>query len=310
MPSPAGPLEWRPITTGGTSPAAREDHTWTVDGDRRIAYLFGGRTADGPSDELWAFDLESNIWTQLSAGGAVPAARFGHTATWVPEVGLVVWSGQGNDGFFADVNAYNPAENAWIELPSLGAAPDARYGSCASLGPDGELWISHGFTADGRFSDTRSYEFASGTWTDRTPLGEVPIERCLHDCFWSADRLILYGGQTNGVAALGDTWAYDVDSGEWTQGPETAAPPRQLYALAASTEHGTLVVGGGAADGGYLADTLTLDSGALELQPLDVSGPGARSGASLIVDGGRYLLFGGKDADGVLGDVWELGRST
>ena len=48
----------------------------------------------------------------------------------------------------------------------------ARYGTCAAVAPDGRLWISHGFTADGvRFSDTRAYDFATGAWTDETPDG-------------------------------------------------------------------------------------------------------------------------------------------
>jgi hypothetical protein len=188
--------------------------------------------------------------------------------------------------------------------------PEARYGSCAALGPDGELWISHGFTEDtGRFADTRSYDFATGTWTDRTPTGDVPVKRCLHDCFWSAGgRLILYGGQTTGVAALGDIWTFDPDAGAWEKGIEQAAPPRQLYALASNPRYGNLVFGGGTVDGGFLEDTWALDWGGPQLHALELTaGPSARAGATLIVDpAGRYLLFGGTNQDGLLGDVWEL----
>ena len=76
--------------------------------------------------------------------------------------------------FFDDIWAYDPAAEAWRELPSLGDVPPARYGSCASLGPDGRLWISHGFTDSGRFDDTRAYDFATGEWTDETPDGDLP----------------------------------------------------------------------------------------------------------------------------------------
>ena len=125
-------------------------------------------------------------------------------------MGLVIWSGQAGSTFFDDIWAYDPTTGAWRELPSLGDVPPARYGSCASLGPDGRLWISHGFTDTGRFDDTRAYDFATGEWTDETPEGDLPVQRCLHDCYWSSDdTLILYGGQTNGVPALGDIWTYD-----------------------------------------------------------------------------------------------------
>lgn len=309
-PSPVGWLELSHVSAG---PGAREDHTWTVSGDGTVGYLFGGRDADGASNELWAFDLQSDSWSQLTetVDTPIPAPRFGHTATWVPDVGLVIWSGEGDSGFFDDIWAWNTATGSWLKLDSMGATPTARYGSCASLGPDGQLWISHGFTADsGRFSDTRSYDFESGSWTDRTPSGLVPVERCLHDCFWSSNgQLILYGGQTTGVAALGDIWAYDPATGTWAEGGRPAAPARQLYAQAADG-NGATVFGGGSLDGGFLADMWMIDPQNLALGPTEVGpGPTARAGATLIRDPARsrLLLFGGTNADGALGDLWELG---
>ena len=302
---------WRERTDVAAGPSAREDHTWTVDGDGARAYLFGGRGADGASDELWSFDLATDTWNLLQPSGDRPAARFGHTGTWVPGVGLVIWSGQAGRAFFADAWAYDPAVNAWRELPALGDVPPARYGSCASLGPEGRLWTSHGFTDTGRFADTRAYDFATGEWTDMTPSGNVPVERCLHDCFWSAGRLVLYAGQTNGVPALGDIWAYDPASEAWSRGPEAAASPRQLYALAtvrAGDE--AWVFGGGSLDGDFLADTWRIDGAGLAISEAEpVTRPPARSGATLISDfetRGRLLLFGGVNADGHLSDVWEF----
>jgi galactose oxidase-like protein/Kelch motif protein len=310
--STAPPVAWRERVDVASGPSAREDHTWTVDGGGEVAYLFGGRASDGPSNELWVFDLMSDEWTQLQPSGEPPAARFGHTATWVPDVGLVVWSGQGRD-FFADIWAYDPLTDAWRELPSLGAVPQARYGSCASLGPDGRLWISHGFTQDdGRFSDTRAYDFATGEWTDMTPAGDVPVERCLHDCFWVPNqRLILYGGQTTGVRALGDIWEYSLADQMWQRGPANEAPPRQLYAFVTDGDDVAFVFGGGALDGGYLGDAWAIDTESLAITSRDFAGaPPGRSGATLILDeaGQRVLLFGGLNDEGLLGDLWELGE--
>jgi hypothetical protein len=302
--------EWSAVATSG-GPSARSDHTWTADGSGGSAYLFGGLASDGPSAELWRYDLTAGQWSELTSADPGPEPRFGHTATWVDGVGLVVWSGQGASGFFDDIWAFDPASGVWRQLPASGDVPAARYGSCAALGPDGRLWISHGFTADsGRFSDTRAYDFASGAWEDVTPQGDVPVKRCLHDCFWSEDgsKLILYGGQTTGVPALGDIWALDVGTAEWQARPASDAPARQLYALAA-LKGTALVFGGGALDHGYLSDTWTIDEQTLELRPLDVEiAPPPRSGASLIADAkrDRVLLFGGLGDEGQLEDLWEL----
>lgn len=309
----AVPSTWLERADVAGAPAARTDHTWTVDGAGSAAYLFGGRAGGGGSNELWRFDLATDEWTVLEPAGPAPAPRWGHTATWIDGFGLVVWSGQGDGGFFADIWAYDPAVGAWRELPALGSVPEARYGSCAALGPDGRLWISHGFTQDdGRFADTRAYDFVTGEWQDLTPSGRVPLERCLHDCWVSADgsQLVLYGGQTTGVPALGDAWAYDFATGDWTNSTDGAAPARNLYGLAPASD-GALLFGGGSIDRGYLEDAWLLDETTLAMTPVSLGdGPAARAGATLISDAARerVLLFGGEGDDGLLGDLWEVGR--
>ncbi|MEX2548212.1 MAG: hypothetical protein WD830_10550, partial [Chloroflexota bacterium] len=103
-------------------------------------------------------------------------------------------------------------------------------------------------------------------------------------------------------------WAYDIASGVWTRGPDPEAPARQLYGMAGVTD-GALVFGGGSLDGGYLNDAWMIDPATLALTPFEASGaPSPRSGATVINDAlrGRMLLFGGKNADGELADLWEL----
>lgn len=303
------PLAWRRLEVSG--PTAREDHTWTVADDGRTAFLFGGRDGATVLGDLWAYDLEADAWSQLSPG-AGPAARFGHEATWVDGIGLVVFAGQAGVTFFNDLWAYDPEGGAWRELPATGDLPVARYGTCAALGPDGRLWISHGFTAENaRFSDTRAYDFASGEWTDETPAaGDRPVERCLHGCWWTDDgALVLYAGQTTGVLALGDRWT--LADGSWSEAGGDLPPVRNLYARA-RLDAATLVFGGQSLDGGYLADLWLLPDGE-SASPLEVAGPtpDGRAGAELIhdADRGRVLLFGGRDADGGLADIWQLNGS-
>jgi hypothetical protein len=304
-------LAWRSLRSAG-GPSPREDHTWTVDASGATAYLFGGRSGGTALDDLWRFDLARDSWRRVSVRGERPQARFGHTATWVPRYGLVVWSGQAGSAFFNDLWAFDPESERWRRLPARGSVPDARYGSCAALGPDGRLWVSHGFTDSGRFGDTRAYDFAAGSWRDETPRGSAPVVRCLHDCLWSPDRrFVLYGGQTNGVAALGDLWTYRPTERTWREEPKPEPPPRQLYALAGVGDR-AFVFGGQGLGGDDLGDLWLLDLKRLawtRAAPAG-AGPSGRSGAALIGDGarGRLLLFGGRTKDGELGDLWQLGR--
>jgi hypothetical protein len=304
-------VAWTEMAPIGGPPEAREDHSWTVAGDRREAYLFGGRAGRTEFNDLWHYDLDEDAWTRFHPEGTPPAARFGHVAAWVDGIGLVIWSGQAGTRFFNDAWAYDPDRNAWRELPSAGDVPAPRYGSCGDIGPDGRLWISHGFTEDtGRFSDTRAYDFATGTWTDMTPAAGRPVERCLHDCLWTPDgRLLLYAGQTTGAPAIGDLWTYDAQTGEWTQAAQPEPDPRQLYAVA-QLRGTAFIFGGGARDGSALADLWQLDLATLAWSAAQPPGaaPGARFGASLIADEGRdrLLLFGGKRGNRELADLWQL----
>jgi hypothetical protein len=296
------------MRTEGAAPAPREDHTLTLDREQRVAYLFGGRDGATVHGDLWAYDLGSDAWERLNAPGP-PAPRFGHEAEWVPGVGLVVFAGQAGSAFFNDLWAFDPASRSWSELPARGAVPVPRYGSCAAIGPDGRLWISHGFTQDqSRFSDTVAYDFDARTWTDATPAGTRPVERCLHGCWWTdAGELTLYAGQTTGITALGDRWLLGDDG--WTQVEGDRPPDRNLYARA-RLPGATLVFGGQALDGSYLDDLWWLGDGDADAEPVDPAGqpPPPRAGAELVVDaeGGRALLFGGRNDAGAMGDVWSL----
>ena len=311
-PSPFVTPAWSPVATGsGAAPAPREDHTWTVDPATGSAWLFGGRDRGTVHGDLWRFDLATDTWTAVTPTAPAPAARFGHGAAWVPGLGLVIWAGQQVD-FFDDLWAFDPAAGTWRELPGGGDRPAARYGSCAALGPDGRLWISHGFTADsGRFDDTKAYDFATGAWADETPDDRRPTIRCLHDCLFTADgRLVLYAGQTTGQPAIGDLWSRGVDGG-WTPVSDAtpAPPPRQLYAVAALDDT-AWVIGGGGAERQKLDDVWALDLETLAWRPIAPTGagPAARSGAAAIADPerSRILVFGGVTAEGSVGDVWEL----
>jgi hypothetical protein len=300
-------VDWSPIDVVG--PSAREDHAWTLSGDGSTAYLFGGRDGDTVHGDLWAFSLHDDRWVELPSGDG-PAARFGHEGLWVEGVGLVVFGGQNGPDFFSDVWAYDPIAADWRELPSTGAVPVARYGSCSAIGQDGRLWISHGFTSDGvRFSDTRAYDFSTGTWTDETPtVGPVPVERCLHACWRTDDGgLALYGGQTTGVTALGDRWI--LGSGGWSR-IDGALPPERNLTAAARSAGATVVFGGLGIDGTYRDDLWWLGDGvedAVELTGGEEH-PTGRSGAAMIHDSGvgRFLLFGGRNDAGALADLWEL----
>jgi len=310
-PSASEPLpapQWAALEAIG--PVPREDHTWTVDPSGEVAYLFGGRDREATSGDLWAYDLATDAWSEIAFEGG-PAPRFGHEAVWVDDIGLVIFAGQADaTTFFNDLWAYDPGSVSWRQLPSTGAVPVARYGTCAAVGPDGRLWISHGFTSENaRFNDTLAYDLETGVWTDETPEAPLPVSRCLHGCWWTdGGELALFGGQTTGATALGDLWL--LSDGAWTHIEGNLPSARNLYARARLASGVTLVFGGQALDETFLADAFLLNDGEANAVAVEPGGPAPapRAGAEMIVDEARnrVLLFGGRDADRAYGDLWEL----
>jgi hypothetical protein len=299
--------EWTALDPS-RSPAAREDHTWTVDGESRFAYLFGGRDGAEAFADLWRFDLETDMWQRLSPRGKAPAPRFGHSAVWVDGHGVIVFAGQRGADFFDDLWVYDADANSWRELPAGGAIPKARYGSCLVVGSDGRLWISHGFTFAGRFDDTRAYNLKSERWASIAPDGRRPGERCLHDCFTSASgQLVLYGGQDNANPALGDLWLRR-DDGSWRSLDDPKPKARRLYAVTEAGP-GAWIFGGAGQDDSLLDDLWRVDRETLEFTRVSISGlvPTGRYGSTLITDTvrGRLLLFGGQ-GEAARADLWQL----
>jgi hypothetical protein len=288
-----------------------------VDEAGDVAYLFGGRDGATVHGDLWAYDLATDTWRRLTpAGGATPAARFGHEAAWIPGRGLVVFGGQAGSTFFGDLWLFDPVAGSWTQLPADGDAPVPRYGSCSAVSPDGRLWISHGFTENGtRFDDTRAYDFDLRRWADETPSDALPVRRCLHVCWWTGDgRLALYGGQTNGDPALGDLWALKpLASGEGRTGWESLGNPlpadRNLVAAVAVGD-GVVIFGGRDGDGRPLADLHRVTGDDLSFEPLEAigTGPSARWAATLVSDPtrGRVLLFGGTVGSTASAETWAL----
>lgn len=314
-PTPEPVRAWTRLQPGGETPAAREDHTWTVDEAGEVAYLFGGRAGETVHGDLWAYDLATDAWQRLAPAGGAPSARFGHEAAWVPGYGLVVFGGQAGSTFFGDLWLFDPATGAWTEQPRAGDAPVARYGSCSAVSPDGLFWISHGFTADGaRFDDTKAYDIEIGRWLEQTPSDELPVRRCLHVCWWTTDgRLALYGGQTNGDPALGDLWSMlPLGSGEARTGWESLGNPlpvdRNMIGAARVGED-ALLFGGRDGDGMALADLVLVRGTEPAFGSIAVNGtgPAPRWGAAVIHDAARarVLIHGGTDGT-ANAEVWAI----
>lgn len=313
-PSPRG-AAWRQISAGGTLPGPRRDHSLTAYAAGSRVYLFGGRAGGDPLGDLWVYDVEASAWSQLAPDGNAPAARFGHNAILDPTRGrFVIFGGQAGGSFFSDVWAYDPAGNSWSEIAPEGAGPTQRYGAGGAFDPAEEsLIVSHGFTNQGRFDDTWQFGLGEQRWSDASPTqGERPIKRCLLRTVIDPGRgrLLLFGGQTDGTPFLGDLWAFDLADRAWSELVGEGPSPRNLYSAVARVDQPTMLLFGGSTGSGESDELWALDMASDRWSLMVVEGPPSpRSGhdAVWLADLNAMLLFGGRDDNGDLNDLWRLG---
>ena len=117
---------WSRLAVDG-GPAAREDATWTVDADGHAAPTCSAVAPAGRSSTTCGASTSTiDAWSRLRPPGG-PSARFGHSAAWVDEAGLVVFGGQRGTDFFDDLWAYDPERDRWTR------AAAARTGSGRAL---------------------------------------------------------------------------------------------------------------------------------------------------------------------------------
>lgn len=63
-------------------PAGRYFTAMVYDAANRRATMFGGQTQLSAVNEVWAFDLWTNAWTQLAPAGTAPTSRYGSAAIY------------------------------------------------------------------------------------------------------------------------------------------------------------------------------------------------------------------------------------
>jgi hypothetical protein len=310
MALPAAAQNWVDITPGGTSPPARAWASAVHDAQNDRMVIFGGRGVGGDRNDVWAYDLDSGTWADLTPGsGSAPAPRRTPGSVYDPAGHrMVTWSGQAGT-FFNDAWTFDLAGGTWTLLAPSGGPPAIRYGVAVTYDPVvGDLVTFAGFTSSGRFDDTWRLNAAAATWTDVTPVSS-PLERCLHSACYDAvgRRMIMYGGQNAGP--LGDLWAFDLAANTWSELTPPSGPPARFFASNVYDARNRRVTIFGGNTGSLQNDAWVFDlwTGAWTMLAPTGTPPAAREGAAAIYDeaGDRMLVFGGNNGS-YQNDLWAL----
>lgn len=107
-----------------TTPVARSDHVMAYDSFNDKVILFGGSInamgkEEGTLGDTWAYDYESNTWTNMKPS-MNPPARFAHAMAYDKLSRKVIlyggYTGEPTNKLFNDVLAYDYKTNGWEQL--------------------------------------------------------------------------------------------------------------------------------------------------------------------------------------------------
>ena len=292
------------------TPSPRSYHAMAYDSESDRVILFGGEDTTAVLGDTWAYDFNSNGWTNADPPTR-PVRRVYHAMAYDSESDRVIlFGGSGNGDVFNDTWAYDFNLNTWTDMDPA-VRPPPRYGHAMAYDSQSDrVILFSGYGLNGNyFDDTWAYDFNANKWTNKDPLPKPPMRYC-HATAYDAqsDRVILFGGDLAG-GLFNDTWAYDFNTNAWTDMAPGLSPPATLCdAMAYDSESDRVILFGGYVSGvGVSNDTWAYDFNTNTWTNLDPPAkPPVRYEHAMAYDSGsdRLIMFGGAGSSGYFNDTW------
>jgi len=252
---------WSDLTpASGPAPAARLTPASVYDPDGHRMIMWSGQGPGVFFNDVWAFDFDTNTWSQFAPTGGPPNIRYGVGYTWDPIAHeLVTFAGFTNLGRFDDVWRFDGPAVTWTDV-SPGSGPLKRCLHAACYDPIAHRMIMYGGQNTGPLDDIWALDLDTDTWTDITPA-LIPAGRYFTAFVYDATnhRATAFGGQTL-LGAVNESWVFDLWTDTWTQLAPTGTPPTSRYGSAGIYDgaNDRMIVFGGN-DGGALNDVWALE---------------------------------------------------
>jgi hypothetical protein len=278
---------WQTVSATN-SPGARGAYAAAFDTKRNRMLIVAGRkgtdTAPPLTNEVWAFDVATNAWTQLNPGGTAPQPRVGHQVGYDPDKDrLFMIGGENSTGFGNAVldEAWQlsfaaSADGAWSRLSSSGG-PGVRRDFALAYDSTHKWMVLFGGAVDfvTYKADLWIYDLSADAWQAVNAKGALPDNRFAAKLVFDAPRAryIMFGGHDDTALGLrNDTWAVTVDgsgAAAWTQllagDSDKSVGNVELISPERRDKNGFVLYGdtiwsfGGTSDCGPMDDTWVLD---------------------------------------------------
>lgn len=280
-----GDTSWSRLHDGvELAPTSRCFSAAVYDPERDAMVIHGGGGSGPPFSDTWRFRFATNTWESMATIGE--DTRSGCGCVYDP-VGrrLVLYGGGGSGVWRSDVRALpldGPGPYAWQVLNpgTAPGTPGARMELTAEYDPLSQrMFVFGGYRQPGTLKgDFWAYSLVDNTWTllNEGGVGAPAARRRYVAAVDPVQRKYFLFGGASETEVLGDTWAWEIDTGGWTlvddgtsgETPTVRAGAISIYQPLLTQETSAFVVFGGGTQGGLLKDLW-----ALRTRPeLEVSG--------------------------------------
>jgi hypothetical protein len=186
------------------------------DQDDGLVVLFGGFGREEFLDDTWTYSVQSNTWSERQPVPSPPIGSESRCMAYDPNSHLVIYFG--GDGSSNETWTYNVTANLWTNRTDS-VAPAASYDSAMVYDEASRLIVLFGQDAmSSPIGETWILNTSTFTWTQKSPLSS-PSNRYSHALVYDSTlgAALLYGGISPiNASRLGDTWAYNVTTDNWT----------------------------------------------------------------------------------------------
>lgn len=295
--------------TSSIRPFARVWHSMTYDAIHDRIILFGGYDTESYFNDTWAYDYNSNIWTNMSAQPA-PFFRWGHALAYDSKNDrTILFGGFAGDADSDETWSYDYNGNKWVNLDAWLNPSPRDLSAMVYDSKDDRIILFGGF--DGRgLDDTWAYDYTTNTWMNLNP-NKRPEGRGWHTMAYDIrqDRIILFGGADTGNIYYDDTWSYDYRNNTWTNMSPTIHPNMRFESAMAydSQSDKTILFGGWSVTDVYDDETWSYDYGTNTW--VNITGlfrPSGRNSHGMIYDSrsDQIILYGGRTSSFHNDETW------
>lgn len=279
--------QWEAVSTID-APSPRWGHTAVWTGTEML--IWGGNAATGRQNTGGRFLPDRQLWRPIPVTDA-PSARTDHVAVWTGAQ-MFIWGGQNTSGLLNDGGFYAPETGLWSGV-TTNDAPAARIGATA-IWANNQMLIWGGEGENGVLDSGSQLRFDTSTpyWFAMTS-DNAPSPRRGHSAIWTGDKMIVWGGQRDGVP-LGDGAAYDPATDAWESLSTTGSPTARFNHAAVWTGQEMLVLGGSNGAREFASGAAYNPLTGVWRSLSSAGSPLARADAIAVWAGTEVLVFGGR----------------